>query len=485
MFGFLKRKSKTNLPAQYNDDNENERLEKNSEKAVTAAVTADVAQAHAAQAAKTFAKPSTYSREVREILDNGAMKRAVKENAFKGGTVVRDPYTNDEIMLRQADAKMKYGADWQNHVAEADHITPLKQVYDKHSGDAWNTINDIRNEANSYDNMEAVSRKFNNAKRQRYNSDLVNDPEYLENKGVNITEDGRKLAIESDKRARAAVDKNLRMSAAKNFADTWHNAGKATAQKSAGMTATMSGIMNITAVINGDKSVEEALVDTAEDTGKAAATGYLMGGGLTTISHTLSSSKSDFLKALNNANVPAKIITAVMVTGDTIVRFGRGEITTQECIIELGERGLSLATVSYSMAVGGVLIPIPIVGEAVGALVGSILTSNLYHQLINKLQMKELEHQERLRVIAECEAAAEQARAYRAELEAYLEEYFRDYQQCFDEALSEISYSLKVGDADGVVAGANMITQKLGGQVKYSNMDEFRDFLNDDSTDIL
>lgn len=87
--------------------------------------------------------------------------------------------------------------------------------------------------------------------------------------------------------------------------------------------------------------------------------------------------------------MPAKIITAVVVTGDTIARFGRGEITTQECIIELGERGLNFATTGYSMAVGQAVIPIPIVGAAVGALVGSILTSSLYNQLINTLQTKE------------------------------------------------------------------------------------------------
>lgn len=485
MSEFLKQESKTNPPETYADNDNNERWEKNGEKAATERMTVDVAQAHASQAAQTFAKPSTYSKEVREALDNAAMKRAVKEQAFKGGSTAHDPYTNDEIVLKQADAKMKYGADWQKHVAEADHITPLKKNYDEHSGDAWNTLEDIRDATNSYDNMEAVSRKFNNAKRQRNNSEFVNDTEYLETKGVNITEDGRIRAIQSEKRAKAAVDKNLRASAVKNFGKTWNSAGKATAQNAAGMTATMSSITNITAVIKGDKSIDEALVDTAKDTGKAAVTGYITGGGLTTILHTLSSSKSQFLKALGDANVPAKIITAVVATGDTIARFGRGEITTQECIIELGEKGLTFATAGYSMAIGQALIPIPVVGAAVGALVGSVLTGNLYSKLINKLKIKELEHQERLRIIEECEAAANQARAYREALEAYLEEYFGDYRQCFDEALSEIKYAFQVGDANGIISGANMITQKLGGQVKYNTVEEFRDFLDNGMVDVL
>ena len=137
------------------------------------------------------------------------------------------------------------------------------------------------------------------------------------------------------------------------------------------------------------------------------------------------------------------------------------------------------------MAVGQALIPIPVVGAAVGALAGSMLISNYYNSLITTLQTKELEHQERLRIIAECEEATRQARAFREELEAYLASYFKEYQDCFDDALSTIHTSFQMGDADGVIAGANQITRKLSGKVHYNNMTEFKDFLFDDSTDVL
>ena len=70
-----------------------------------------------------------------------------------------------------------------------------------------------------------------------------------------------------------------------------------------------------------------------------------------------------------------------------------------------------MATAGYSMAVGQALIPIPVVGGAIGALVGSVLTGSYYQHLMERLKRKEMEHQERLRVIEECNAAAEQARA--------------------------------------------------------------------------
>ena len=185
------------------------------------------------------------------------------------------------------------------------------------------------------------------------------------------------------------------------------------------------------------------------------------------------------------SRISGNVITAVMITGDTLKRYAEGKITTRECLIELGDKGLNFATMGYSMAAGQTLIPIPIVGAAVGAMVGSMLTSSYYKKLIDELNRKELEHQERLRIIAECELAVQETKKYRQEMESYLELYFKDYQDCFNDALTTIQLSFQVGDADGVVMGANKITRKLGGKVYYDNLSEFENYLCNNSKDIL
>ena len=106
-------------------------------------------------------------------------------------------------------------------------------------------------------------------------------------------------------------------------------------------------------------------------------------------------------------------------------------------------------------------------------------------KLINELQTKELEHQERLRIIAACQEAAAQTKAFREQLEAYLETYFEEYRECFDMALSSMRFAYKAGDADGVILSANEITRKLGGQVQFETVEQFKIFLDDDSTDFL
>lgn len=433
-------------------------------------------------AAQKFSKPLKYNRS---LLDDGSAKINIKNTAFKSNVVVKDPYTGNVLTLTKAEAKLKYGKNWTKHLAEADHKISLEQRYEQTKNNPWLTNDDVKTSSNSSDNLEVVSRKFNNAKRSRSNKEFVTDDEYLNKTGVKLSKDGKEKAIKNEKEALKALKKQDLNNSIKNIIDTGHSAGKAAAQN-AGMTClTMSGIMNIVDVINGKKSSKDAIKDTVIDTGKAATTGYIMGGELTTVSHTLSNSSSKFLKALSKSNVPGNVITAIMLTGDTLKKYSEGKISTQECLINLGEKGLNFTTMGYSMGVGQAIIPIPVVGAAVGALVGSIVTSNYYHKLISTLQIKELEHQERLRIIQECEEASRQICAFRAELETYLETYFKEYQDCFDDALNAIYTSFENGDADGIIGGANQITNKLGGKVYYNNMNEFKEYLFDDSKDIL
>ena len=440
---------------------------------------AESARVSTQQAKAVFSKPDTYTGN-RKLYDSGTAKKNVKRQSFSNGGQAKDPYTGKDLVLTKAEAKAMYGNNCQEYLAEGDHIVPIKKVFDKRKNDPWINNEDINSAVNNSDNMETVSRKYNNAKRDRSNPELVNDKDYMDKTGLELTEDSKKKAIETHKNAEKSINKRLNKSKLKNITKTGHKAGVVSAKNSGVTALTMSGIMNITAVINGEKTAEEAIGDTIIDGGKAAATGYIMGGGLTVVSHSLSNSSSKFVSALTQSSVPGKVITAVMLTGDTLKRYGNGEINTQECILELGEKGLNFATTGYSMAVGQALIPIPIVGAAIGALVGSTLTSQLYNQMVNSLQTKQLEHQERMRIIAECETLAKEAREFRLELESYLESYFKDYRDCFDTALSEIKTSLQSGDVDGVILSSNQITKKLGGNIHYETVDEFIDFLDDD-----
>ncbi len=466
-------------------EDEKEEQQEQQEKSVTVAsglTAATSAQNSLQEAAQKFAKPAKYDRQ---LYDSGIAKRNIKQKEFQGGGKVYDPYTGDELVLKKAEAKMQYGEDWQRHLAEADHINPLKTQFEKLKNKPWITNEDIKSALNDEENLQLISRKVNNAKRARTNEELVGDEKYQQDKDLRITEQGKKNALADQKSSGRAIQKSTFKSSVGNAVKTGHNAGIQAAKNAGATGATMAGIMNITAVIKGEKTADEAIADTVISGGKAAATGYVMGGGVTVIQHTLSSSSSKFLQALSQSNVPGKVITAITVTGGTLMRYANGEISTQECMIELGESGLNVLTTGYAMAAGQALIPIPIVGAAVGALVGSALTSAYYQRLVAELRQKQLEHEERMRITAECERAKQEMQAFRQELERYLQSYFRDYQHCFDEALSTLDTAFQMWDVNGIISSANRITEKMGGKVCYNNMDEFMDFITDGKTDVF
>lgn len=434
------------------------------------------------EAQTKFAKPDQYNGN-RTIYDSAKAKVNAKNSTFADVVQVKDPYTGSKLVLTIKEAKELYKEDWASHLAESDHVVPLKQIHEQTKNNTWNTVDDIKDVANSEKNVKVVSRKFNNAKRSRTNTEFVENEEYLRSKNISLTEDGRQQAIFDEQEANRYIKNNLRGKSIKNAVHTGHEAGVFGAQNAGVSSLTISGIINITAIIKGEKTAMQAVEDTMKDGGKAAVSGYISTGGVTIFDHSLLNSSSKLLNRLGEMNVTGKVITAVMVTGDTLRKWSDGEITTQECMIDLGEKGLSTVTAGYSALLGQSLIPIPIVGGAIGALVGSAMTSSYYRSLINTLQVKELEHQERMRIIAECHEAAEQAKIFRKELERYIQNYLSEYRECFHDAISSMKFSYQVGDVEGVVASANEITRKLGGQVKFETVDEFASFLDSDEDD--
>lgn len=483
MFNFLKKKFSTSTDLQTSQ--EKEKRDNGATQIGVGYTITNAAQDMTQATAKKFAKPATYTGN-RTMYDSGAAKRKAKEDLFKSGKPVKDPYTGKDLVLTKKEAKALYGEDWASHLAESDHVKPLERIYNDTKNNQWNTTDDIRAAANNDDNIQVSSRKFNNAKRSRSNEEFVTDDEYLQSKQIELSEKGKKQAIKDGKRAERSINAQLRKASVKNIAKVGHEAGKYGAEN-AGVTAlTMSGIMNVVSVIKGEKSSEDAIADTLVDGGEAAVSGYVMSGGMTVVSHTLAGSSSEFIQGLVKSNVPGTVITAAIVTGGTLKKWGEGKITTQECLLELGDKGLNMAVIGEATIMGQAAIPIPIVGGAVGALVGSVLTSECYNMLIDMLRNKVFEHEERMRIIKECHEAAEQTRAFRKELQQYLDAYFTEYQNCFDMALSSMRFSFASGDADGVIASANEITRKLGGTVQYESVDEFREFLDDDdSVDIF
>ena len=431
----------------------------------TGAVINEAVQQSVKSAQRSFAKPKTYDRSVYE--DKAAMN-AAKNNVFKNSNTVKDPYTGKTLYKDQATAKKIYGENWSEHAAESDHTDVLQNIHEKHKNDAWTTKEDIKQAANREDNIKIVSRKFNNAKRGRTHKELEDDPEYLKKTGVKLTKKGKDNLKKHGSEAEDAVERELNLKGAENLAETVHAAGLNAAERAVSFGATMSVVNNIAAIIKNEKDVETALSDIVKDTGKSATTGYVLGGSLTALNHTLESSSSSFLKYLSKSNVAGNIAVLVLSIGDTLGRYDRGEISTYNCVTAIGETSASLYAMGAGMTIGQALIPIPVVGKVIGAMV----TTSAIHYLVNDLYVNdELLHRNK-QIQMQCKQLVEEQRTYQKELREYTDQYFSEAQDAFDWVYQNTQAAIIAGDANAAIKSVNAGIRQYGKTPDFETVDE-------------
>lgn len=367
--------------------------------------------------AEVYRKPLEYTGN-RKLFDDGMAKRLAKENLFASGKAVKDPYTGKKLFLRKQEAKLAYGKKWTEHLAEADHVEPVHRIFEAHKDDAWGTAGDIRDAVNSPENLKTISRKLNNAKRDRTNSDFYGDDKYLADKDIHLSKEARERAMEDGRQARNHVDRSLALKGAGNLAAEFHDAGVKAAAGAAVFSGAMAAVDNMVAVIEGKKDPGEAIKDLVKVTGTSAAISYAAGGAVSVISHSLSASASSMARMLGQAGV--------LSTAGIIKNYIYGNITASECITQLGETGIATSTAAAGMYAGAVLIPIPVIGSLIGGMTGYMLSGKVFTALSGALSSVKLARQERIRIEKECAESIRKIQEYRRELDEITEKYFKE-----------------------------------------------------------
>ena len=271
----------------------------------------------------------------------------------------------------------------------------------------------------------------------------------------------------------------------KNAASEFHQSGIEAAKAGASATAIMSTATNVVAVLRGEKKPSEALKDIAIATGKTAAVSYVTGGMVTVTTQVLSRSTSQFARVLGQAGAPGKVVAAVMATGGTLKRYLSGEISTLECMVELGETATVCTAASYGAMAGQMLIPIPIVGAMLGSMIGGMLGSAAFNMLGRQFQAEKLARERRIRIEKECEEAIRMIEEYRRELNELADKYLAENCKVFDEAIGNMDAALQMKDADGFIHAANRITTQLGGEVQFQDKEEFDVLMKSDNPLVL
>ena len=232
--------------------NVNKRNEdKDSQVVISSEVAKDqVVQQMTKQADRIFSKPE-YNQQTRKThYDDGLAHKRVKEKSFSNGEVVRDPYTGAELVLTTKEAKMRFGNEWQDHLAEADHIEPLNQLAKRAESNPWVTADDVKEIGNDPENFQVISRRTNQTgnkggdNQKEWSQDYERMQQISEKTGESV-EDISERVRQIGEKAEERNSAKLMKASVKNIADTANTAGKATAIQAGGTVTTISGINNV------------------------------------------------------------------------------------------------------------------------------------------------------------------------------------------------------------------------------------------------
>lgn len=450
------------------------------------------AKAAADRIEQKYAKAQEYDRH---NYDDGAAKYRVKREAFKKGKgVVKDPYTNKRLTLTKKEAKLKYGKNYAAHMSEADHTVPLKVIHKYYKNNPFISQAELKEIANSDDNLIPVSRLVNNAKRAKTNKEFADRLGMLKKKGLPDSDKIKAALRWEGAKAEIKMDVAVAKKTVQNAAGTFHEVGAAGGVSAGVMVGLMSSINNFGQALAGDKEVGEAFRDIAKDTGKAVINGYMRAGGIGTATQIMRSSTQELIKTLGKRNAPAQILTAVSVAGDALSRYCSGEIDMEECMLELQKNAASLAASSAGMALGetvvvtlaaGAVVSVPVlalVGAAVGAMAATAIVGFVenvalapYYKAKAARQIEERRSAAFNRVTAAMEAAlAAQGKRLDAmheqEKERQYDAFYLGFEQMMDSALAN--------DADEITAGLNRILSYFGEECYFEDREAFNQFFD-------
>lgn len=268
------------------------------------------------------------------------------------------------------------------------------------------------------------------------------------------------------------------LSTAKDIHKISNKAGFEGAKTSAIIGGGVSVVQNIVSVVKGDKSAEEAVLDTALDTGKAAAMGYATNYMGSAVAGIMKNASSKTLQSISKGGLPSTIAVSILEVGKTLTKYGNGEIDGVQCLTELGEKGTGMLASSAGAAIGQAVIPIPVVGGLVGGMVGYAMSTAYYNSLVTVLNEAKIAHEERIRIEAECEASIAAMREYRLQIELLVNNYMREYVTVFSNALSDMGNAYYERDTDAFIKATNKITKQLGGTVLFNSKEEFDQLMN-------
>lgn len=440
--------------------------------------------------------PSIERKDIDHPYRRNTAPDSYRKRTFGDKVSAKDEYTGERIFIqiRQKDHVPHHVT---SKTAQVDHIIPIDTLIQENQDairDGYLTKEDLREIANSDQNLAVTSHRINESKQQKSNFEYI-VYRWKNGKPENITTTVNMLVTQANARAyttTAIMAKkqghfvNQQLEGRGNVASSIGNTYQKMSEKSgtlaaegmvagteAGISAmAVSGIRNMVKTLNGKKSVGEAVKDTAKD----SAASFVFGAG----GHFLEQGKNALAKkAAINSLEKISINQAAMVatTALTIMKYADGEITGVEAAEDMAMTGVGLYLMqSIGTAIGG---PAGFIAAslAVTAIEEGIA---ICKQGIVNYQKDSIE---RDKYIATFNRIASEAQYVLEEQKKQLKELFSKHRKNFNShveaGFQQLLSSAMENDAEGIAHGIDILLEPFHGESCFSTEEEFKTFFND------
>ncbi len=265
---------------------------------------------------------------------------------------------------------------------------------------------------------------------------------------------------------------------------TSHRAGLEGAKFGAIIGGSISILQNCFAVAQAEKNLSEALQDVATSTAMAGTLGYGTAFIGAAVKGGMQQSGNQAVRQLANTSAPTLAVNICLSLGSSIVRFVKGEIDETQLLVEVGEKGAGMLSSGMMAAVGQLAIPVPVLGAAIGGMIGYTLSSMFYQSALDAAREAKLSREHLCRTQAIQAAARDRIAAEQAELDAFVA---REIPQLRNEtgvllaALSETNYY----DLEALSSSVNRFATLLGKSLQFQTRMEFDEFMGSDDALVL
>ena len=434
----------------------------------------------------------------REIFENKKALNDYKKKIYKVGEEgevksIKSDYDGSELHIAHKKAENKYGSRKSYHQAEADHVVPVKHAHGFAKKMNYVSDEDVRKAINQEKNFKIIDKHLNTSKGELTNFEYVKKhPELSTEVKMKMIRDGvvsstyvyGKLTYQDMENALISTIRNKEI-----FSDI----------------ATTSASIQLSKIIMEDKSVLEALVDTAKTTIKGEATAIVTIQSMEIAQITTKTIQSEFEKM--SEEVISKSVNDVVGNsidfvhnnmGDIVMystrvinlfdEYSQGNIDEQMLIIMATSEAMNQFTLklgkSMGKIVGQTMIPISIIGNLVGEVVGGCIGYIVGHAIFLSEMIcveKNKYEKERIKMIRKItNEALEQLRDNSISLAKITCENALVWDEIICKEFAELEKALEEDHSEKMIESLNKIIMFWDSKCRFKTIEEFEDFFNND-----